>query len=292
MIFNPSAGRLSDADREHVVTGLTEHLDLDVFPTTERNEGIELAEKAIADGHDLVVAFGGDGLVNEVVNAVAGSEASLGIIPGGTMNVFARSLDIPTGRDEAIERVVSGTARSVHLGRMNGRLFTFSAGCGFDAEAAELVETHLTNKRRFGEIYFYWSALRVLAGTYRHRNPSMILRGPFGEVPVSMAVANNTGPYAYFLSRPVRLAPEVRLEGGLDVFALRRMRIEALPFYAFRAAIAGDVSKHKDAFYAHDVEAFELVADEPFHCHVDGEPLEPTDRAQFRISRNALQVIM
>ena len=209
------------------------------------------------------------------------------------MNVFARALGIPKEPLAAVRHLterIGKPAREVNLGCANERYFTFSAGCGFDAEAAELVERDIPSKKRFGEVFFYWSAFRVLAGAYRHRDPTMTLSGPFGDIPVSMVVGCNTGPYAYLAGRAVRLTPKVELDKGLDVFALKKMRVEALPRYAWETAIAGDISGHKDAFYEHDLESFTVRSDQPFLRHVDGEPLEPSDQVTFSLARRALRV--
>src|SRR5919106_3634534 len=252
LIVNPNAGRLSERQREDVIAALGPRFRLEVVSTTARSTGIGLAADAAAAGETLVIAFGGDGHVNEVANGVAETEATLAIVPGGTMNVFARALGVPMDPFAAIEFIAERSPaepRLVPLGLMDDRYFTFSAGCGFDAEAAERVERYVPAKRRFGEAFFYWSAFRVLAGSYRHRNPSMVLRGAFGEVPASMAIACNAGPYAYLAGRPIEITPDVSLDGGIDVFALKRMRVEALPFYAWRVIIGHDISHHADAFY-------------------------------------------
>jgi diacylglycerol kinase family enzyme len=293
MIVNPNAGRLSEGARNDVVAALRARIDVEVLATTARDTGVDLSTEAARSGVETVIAFGGDGHINEVVNGVAETDVGLGIIPGGTMNVFARALGIPLDPEAAIEqliRALGSPSRTVPLGRMDDRYFTFSAGCGFDAEAASRVERYVPSKRRFGELFFYWSAFRVLTGTYRHRNPSMTLAGPFGSVPVAMAIVCNTGPYAYLGGRAVRVTPEVRLEGGIDVFALRSMRIEALPLYAWRAVVSGDLVHHDDAFYASDLDSFELSSDEPFHRHVDGEPLPPARSARFSVVKDALKV--
>jgi diacylglycerol kinase family enzyme len=292
LIINPNAGRARAQEREDVVDALDARFRLEVFTTTGRDTGIPLAAEAAAHGVGLVIAYGGDGHVNEVLNGIAGTSSALGIIPGGTMNVFARALGIPRDPSEAIEhlaRSISGPERVVNLGRMDDRYFSFSAGCGFDAEAAELVESEVTNKKRFGEIFFYWGALRVLAGAYRHRNPTMVMKGPFGEIPVAMAIACNAGPYAYLAGRGVSIAPEVRLEGGLDVFALRRMRIESLPWYTLRS-LGGKLIGHRDAVYERDLEGFEITSEVPFHRHVDGEPLEPATFTRLTLARDVLRV--
>ena len=105
-----------------------------------------------------------------------------------------------------------------------------------------------------------------------------------------MAVACNTGPYAYLGSRAIELTPDVALDRGLDIFALRTMRIEAFPVYAWRCLVSGDLVHHKDAFYASDLSEFELLAEEPFHLHVDGEPLPAATEVRFRIAPHVLKV--
>jgi diacylglycerol kinase family enzyme len=293
LIVNPNAGRSSEASREGVVGALRARFEIRGFATTARDTGISLAAGAAQEGESLVIAFGGDGHINEVVNGLAGTDTKLGIIPGGTMNVFARALGIPLDPFDAVEHLVARLneePRWVSLGKMDDRYFTFSAGCGFDAEAAERVERYVPAKRRMGEVFFYWSAFRVLAGTYRHRSPTMKLTGPFGTVPVAMAIACNAGPYAYLFGRPVEITPNVRLEGGLDVFALRTMRIEALPLYVWRSIISGDLTDHGDTFYASDLTEFEIHADKPFSRHTDGEPLRPGTSARFSLAKDVLKV--
>jgi hypothetical protein len=82
----------------------------------------------------------------------------------------------------------------------------------------------------------------------------------------------------------------VKLEKGLDIFALRSMRIEALPLYAWRSVFTGDLVHHDDAFYKSDLDEFELRSEKPFARHVDGEPLTPATSARFSIERSALWV--
>jgi diacylglycerol kinase family enzyme len=293
LVVNPNAGRLSERAREETIASLRSQLRVDVHFTTARDTGITIASDLARAGERLVIAFGGDGHVNEVANGLAGTDSVLSIVPGGTMNVFARALGIPLDPQDAIDRLVARIdepVRTVPLGRIDERYFTFSAGCGFDAEAAERVERYVPSKRRFGEAFFYWSAFRVLTGTFRHRGPSMTLKGDFGSVDVAMAIVCNAGPYAYLAGRPVNVTPDVSLDRGVDVFALRQMRVEALPFYVWRVAVSGDLVHHPDAFYESDLAKFELAAEHPFSRHVDGEPLSPARTARFSVERDILKV--
>ena len=294
VVVNPNAGRLTEQVRRDVVAELRARFEVDAYSTTARGTGVGLTKDLVERGAKVVVAFGGDGHVNEVVNGVAGTDSTLAVIPGGTMNVFSRALGIPLDPFKAIdhlERSFNDPPRLVPLGKMNDRYFTFSAGCGFDAEAAERVERYVPAKRRFGEVFFYWSAFRVLAGSFRNRAPTMTLKGPWGEEMVAMAIASNAGPYAYLMGRPVSIAPEVKLEGGIDVFALKSMRLEALPLYAWRVAVSGDLIQHPDAFYEADLQTFEVSAEEPFSRHVDGEPLPPSRTARFSVEPDILKVL-
>jgi diacylglycerol kinase family enzyme len=293
LIANPNAGPWSGQSRATVVEALRAAFAVEAYATAARDTGITIAAEAAEAGAELVIAFGGDGHVNEVANGLAGTSASLGIIPGGTMNVFARALGVPLDPFKAIDHLVGAYHRPsfrVPLGRMDERYFTFSAGCGFDAEAAERVERYVPAKRRLGEMWFYWSAFRVLAGSYKYRRPSMILRGDFGRVAVAMAIACNAGPYAYLAGRRVNLAPNVRLHGGLDVFALKTMRAESVPAYAWRVMVSGDLVHHPDVIYESDLEEFELSSPQPFSRHVDGEPLAPARSAHFKIVPGILKV--
>lgn len=293
LIINPASGKMSAGDRDKVAALLARHFKLEVISTTARDAAIGLARTAAESKPTVVIAFGGDGHVNEVVNGLAGSDVPLGVIPGGTMNVFARALGIPTKAPDAVVYLAAaskGEPTAVPLGKMDDRLFTFSAGCGFDAETAERVEGHLTSKRRLGEPFFYWSAFRVLLGAHRHRDPKMILEGPWGRVPVAMAVAANCGPYAYLVGRAVELTPKVRLDAGLDVFAMRSMRLEQLPWYAFITTIEGNLTKHPEAFYRSDLKTFRVTAAKPFARHTDGEPLAKTTESVFSVVDKAIRV--
>src|ERR1051326_4668665 len=96
LIMNPEARGVTPALQHLMTTALEARFRLELTETHAPDAGVDVARRAVEDGADLLIAFGGDGLVNEVVNGMAGSDATLAIIPGGTMNVFARNLGLPT----------------------------------------------------------------------------------------------------------------------------------------------------------------------------------------------------
>src|SRR6478609_6045313 len=127
-------------------------MSLRIVQTQARGHAMELAAHAATEGLDIVIALGGDGTVNEVVNGLLGDMSrpdplavpALGIVPGGNANVMSRSLGIPVDPVEATGALMAAVAqnrtRQVGLGRANGRWFTFAAGLGLDAEVVAAVE--------------------------------------------------------------------------------------------------------------------------------------------------------
>ncbi len=132
-----------------------------IYATRSREEAIELAQRFASEGEPLVIAAGGDGTLNAVVEGLAGSETSLGIFPTGTMNVFARELGIPYDRlENAMEVIDGGHSHEVDLFQMNGAPFVQMAGVGFDAQVIE--ETTWERKKRLGPFAYLLSATKVL----------------------------------------------------------------------------------------------------------------------------------
>lgn len=132
-----------------------------IYATRSRDEAIELARRFAEEGEDLVIAAGGDGTLNAVIEGLAGSETALGVFPTGTMNVFAREMGIPYDRlENAMEVIDHGHHEEVDLFAMNGAPFVQMAGVGFDAQVIE--ETTWESKKRFGPLAYLFAATKVL----------------------------------------------------------------------------------------------------------------------------------
>lgn len=294
LIMNPGARAVTPALQHLMTTALEARFKLTVTQTHGPDAGVEVAREAAEAGAELLIAYGGDGLVNEVVNGMAGSDATLAIIPGGTMNVFARNLGIPSNPAEAADRILreAGHAepRPMPLGMANDRYFTFAAGCGFDAEAVHRVESHRQAKQRFGEPYFYAAALSTFAASYATKRPFMSVAGAFGEEPAVLAVGMVAATYAYLAGRPLRLSPggRARPHHGLNLFLLRRLHYLHLPVYAL-GALTGRFGP--EALNLPDVAEFTVTGEQPISYHVDGESLEPATRIEVRPAPFRLSVL-
>src|SRR5579859_648033 len=143
LIANPTAGSYTQHQRqiEETIAFLQSHgWQVDLRLTRVAGEARTLAEEAVAQHMDIVVAIGGDGTINEIIQELAGSETALGILPTGTMNVWAREIGIPLDSEGAQEILLHGRVRRIDLGKVNERYFLLMAGIGFDGEVTHAVE--------------------------------------------------------------------------------------------------------------------------------------------------------
>ena len=138
VIVNPYATTMSVRLKQLVVYALQGRFEVEAVDTQRKGHAIELCQAAADEGYDVVVAFGGDGTVNEAANGLAGTATVLTCLPGGATNVYCRMLGIPTDVVDATEHLLgladAWQPRAVDIGRVNDRWFTFSAGAGLDAD--------------------------------------------------------------------------------------------------------------------------------------------------------------
>src|SRR5437588_9372888 len=157
VIVNPYATTVSDRLKNLVVYALRGSFQVDAIDTEGRDHATELCREAAQEGYDVVVAFGGDGTVNEAANGLAGSDTPLSCLPGGRTNVYCPMLGIPTDVVDATEHLLQladdWRPRRLDLGHVNERKFLFSAGVGLDASVVERVDAHPRLKARLGEWY-------------------------------------------------------------------------------------------------------------------------------------------
>jgi diacylglycerol kinase family enzyme len=293
LIMNPEARGVTPSLQHLMTTAMQARFHLGVTQTHARDAGIDVARHAVDRGARLLIAFGGDGLVNEVVNGMAGSDATLAIIPGGTMNVFARNLGLPTNPADAADHIISRAGRveprRMALGLANDRHFTFACGCGFDAEAAARVESHRGAKRRYGEPYFYAAALATFAASYALRKPFLACEGDFGTEEAVMVIGLVSHAYAYLAGRPLRLVPREAPEGTLGLFLVRRLQPVHLPRYAL-GMLTGRFGGGAVALA--DVDDLTVTGDGPVAYHVDGETQEPAEKIHIRRAPDTLKVLV
>ena len=179
VIVNPFATAVSDRLRNLVMHALAARYEVDAVETRSRGHAIEIAREAAGDGYDVVIAFGGDGTVNEAANGLAGSDVPLTCLPGGSANVFCKLLGIPGEIVDATQHLLAladdFVPRRIDLGEVEGRLYMFSAGIGIDADVVRGVDARPRLKARFGPYFFSAAAVATLTRHYLLRAPRMFV---------------------------------------------------------------------------------------------------------------------
>jgi diacylglycerol kinase family enzyme len=209
---------------------LSTHHEVVLKETNRRGHAARLAQGAVADGIEVVVVLGGDGTLNEAANGLAGTTVALAVLPGGSTNVFARTIGLANDPIEATNQILSGLeagpAQRVGLGQAKGRSFLFHAGIGFDAAVVARVERLAPLKRYTGPLVFVWAALSTWANGYDRHRPHFALRSGGEKVAgCYFAVCLNTDPYTFLGSRPLHLAPGTTLDQPLSIIAFRRLSL-------------------------------------------------------------------
>lgn len=218
VIFNPAAGRRHGWRFQATVERLEGLVTL--YRTTKPGDATEMAVNMVGEGVDAIVAAGGDGTINEVVNGLAGSAAALGVIPLGTANVMAHALGIGTRPDKVASVINAGRRRRIRLGRVHsaaqegGRLFVLMAGAGFDAQVVADVSSAL--KRHTGALAY---VVETLSGAFKYPFPTLKVTVDGREHAGVTAVVCN-GP---LYGGPFVAAPRADLEqAGFEIRILER----------------------------------------------------------------------
>ncbi|GHC60811.1 diacylglycerol/lipid kinase family protein [Streptomyces cinnamoneus] len=318
LVVNPSATTTSARTRDVLAHALASDLKLDVATTEYRGHARDLARRAAESGNiELVVALGGDGTVNEVVNGLlhAGPDPEglprLAVVPGGSTNVFARALGLPNDVVEAtgalLDALREGSERTVGLGLAAGtpgtddegapsRWFTFCAGFGFDAGVVGRVEQQRERGKRSTHALYVRQAMRQFFGETNRRNGAITLERP-GEEPLRnlvMSIICNTAPWTYLGNRPVYAAPEASFDTALDVLGFTKLSTLTAARYATQLMTStperGPQGKH--AVSLHDQTSFTLHSQAPLPFQMDGDHLGVRTSVTFTGVRRALRVIV
>jgi diacylglycerol kinase family enzyme len=299
IIVNPYATTVSDRLKNLVVYALRGSYEVDAIDTEARDHATELCRQAAREGYDVVVAFGGDGTVNEAANGLAGSNTPLSALPGGRTNVYCRMLGIPTDVVDATEHLLmladDWRPRRVDLGYVNDRKFLFSAGAGLDASVVERVDAHPRLKARVGEWYYAWTGINTFNRHYLIKPPRMEARIGEKRIEGVTAIIQNASPYTYFGGRPVHMGEGAELDSGdLAGIVLRSARPIHVPTIIWRAlSRRARVVRHRQVEPFAGVTRLELrsLDDRPLPLQVDGDYIGEVREALFGVTPRGIAVV-
>ncbi len=309
IIVNPYATTVSNRLKNLVVYALQGRYDVTAVDTARQGHAIELCAEAAEKDYDVVVAFGGDGTVNEAANGLAGTGVPLTCLPGGSTNVFGKMLGIPGDIVDATEHLLriadDWRPRRVDLARVGyvsgpgeGRFrhFTFSAGVGLDASVVERVDRHPHLKARLGAWYFTYAAITTFLRRYVARPPRLEIELPDGtRLRGVTAVVQNAQPFTYFKNRPVRAADAGTLDDGtLAGVVLRRSTPTVMPTVIWRVfSRRARLTRHRavDGFAGVEGLMVRSRDGEPVPLQCDGDYVGDVTEATFGLTPRALTIV-
>jgi diacylglycerol kinase family enzyme len=295
LVVNAFASSVTARNTVVVHRTLSQRNDVEIAETNRRGHATRFAQDAARRGVDVVVGFGGDGTLNEVATGVAGSPTAIGVLPGGSTNVFARTVGMPndpvTAAGILAAGLRAGSIGPIGLGRVNGRYFCFHTGIGYDAAVVRTVERRAAWKRWVGHPLFMASALTTWVG-YDRARPHFSVRTPSATVPDGyFTVVLNTNPYTYLGNRPLDLSPAATLERGLVAVTFRTMSAVRILGSLIGALRGGGIEPSGHLDVQTDLAELAVEHDEPFHYQLDGDYLGETTRLHFRHVPDAVNLV-
>jgi diacylglycerol kinase family enzyme len=300
VIVNPYATTVSDRLKNLVIYALQGRYDVEAIDTQAQGHATELCHAAAEEGYDVVVAFGGDGTVNEVANGLVGSDTPLTCLPGGATNVFGRTLGIPGDVVDATEHLLlmadDFRPRRVDTGLVNGRHFVFASGVGLDASVVERVDAHPYRKAKFGEYYFTWAAISSFNKTYLVKPPRMRVEAAGKTIDGVTVIVQNSDPFTYFGTRPIRVCEGAGLDTGtLGLTVLQRATLLEMPTLIPRifTGRAKSVTGHRQVAGFDPVETLTVTSADgrPLPLEADGDFLGDFERIEYGVAPASLPVV-
>jgi YegS/Rv2252/BmrU family lipid kinase len=280
VIVNPVAGSPEKIrDWQERVQSIVQNCP--VRATSNPREAEALARRGVAEGFTRIVAAGGDGTINEVANGLAGSGAALGVLPLGTVNVFAMELGLPSQNLELCWEIIRGTnVRLVDLPSANGKYFVQLGGVGLDAQVVK--ETSLALKRSFGPLSYLISAAQIAA----RQPPRLFVESDHAPVEEGSFVLIGNGrlyggPFPFFKQAIID-------DGLFDVVVFKRLGYLEIIKYLQDVFFSSDIRAPEVEYF--QTQHLRLTSEQDVPVELDGE-LAGSCPVEFRIDKKALRVL-
>src|SRR5215218_545631 len=263
LVVNSFASSVTARNTVVVHRRLSRDHDVELVETNRCGHATRFAHDAARRGADVVVGFGGDGTVNEVATGIAGSATALGVLPGGSTNVFARTIGLPNDPVAAAELL--------------------DTGIGYDAAVVETVEKRASWKRWFGHPLFITAAVTTWAYGYDRKHPHFRVKTSERTIEDGyFTVVMNTNPYTYLGNRALDLSHAATFDRGLVVITFRTMRARTILATLGGALRGGGIEPSDRVDEQIDVDHLVIEHETPFPYQLDGDYLGETERLEFQ----------
>jgi len=306
LIVNATASSVTARARVVIQKALGSDHDLEVQETSRRGHAARLARGAANDGVDVVAVLGGDGTLNEAADGLVGTTTALAPLPGGSTNVYARTIGIAADPVDATAQLLGSldrrSFRRIGLGRVGDRYFLFHCGIGFDAAVVEQVERRAAFKRYAAHPLFVLAAFDTWLRTYDHGHGRFDVRidavdraTPDSEVieDATFVIVSKTSPYTFLGTRPIVVAPGASLDSPLALTVIRARHAAGMLTIAGAAlGSARLLHQHPSVVQRDGVCAATITSTEPFPYQVDGDYLGDVTRLDLGYVPDCLTLVV
>jgi diacylglycerol kinase (ATP) len=280
IILNPAADSERAQRKQADVQSLAR--DCEVYATTRTGEAEAMARRGVQEGFEKIVAAGGDGTINEVVNGLAGTGTTLGLLPIGTMNVFATELGLPVHDLEVCWKIVKGdSTRAVDLPKANQKFFVQLAGVGLDAQVVKETSSQL--KRNFGPLSYVISAVQIAA----RKPPKLFIQSEDASIDEGSFVLIGNGrlyggPFPFFKHAALD-------DGLLDVIVFKRLGYLEIIKYLQDVVFSSDIRVPEIEYF--QTRRLRVESDQTVPVELDGE-LVGNCPVEFSLQERSLRVLV
>jgi diacylglycerol kinase family enzyme len=298
LLVNATASSVTARKRVLIRKLLAAEHEVEVAETSRRGHAARLARAAANDGFDVVVVLAGDGTLNEAADGLLRTSTVLAPLPGGSTNVYARTLGFPNDAIDATNELLRSLSRDstkrIGVGRANRRPFLFNTGIGFDAAVIRRVE-------RYGELKRYASHPLHVAAAFdvffrgEAKNVRLDVELDTGEVieGVRFAIISKATPYTFLGALPLTVAPDAGIDRGLALTAFRSIDAISLLGGAVSALRSSRfLGNRKGVDRRHDLRRLIIRSGEPFPYQVDGDDAGDTEHLDIEFEPDALTVVI
>jgi diacylglycerol kinase family enzyme len=299
LIVNTTASSVTARKRVVIQQALGADHELEMAETSRRGHAARLARGAARRGIEVVAVLGGDGTLNEAADGLVGTDTALAPLPGGSTNVYARTLGIAHDPVDATAQLLGSLERRsfqrIGLGQVNGRYFLFHCGVGFDASVVSWVERHSAIKRYAAHPLFVVASFDTWLRTYDHSHGRFTVALGSGEVMEggTLAIVSKTSPYTYLGKRPLVVAPAAGLDSPLSVTVVSARRAPSMLTLAAAAMLSPEMlHRHPNVEHRDDVTAVTVTSSGPFPYQVDGDYLGEVHRLDFGYEPDVLTLVV
>ncbi len=298
LIVNATASSVTPRRRVIIQKLLGADHELTVSETSRRGHAARIARGAAAEGVDVVAVLAGDGTLNEAADGLVGTQTAIAPLPGGSTNVYARTLGIPDDPIEAVGDLLDAlerrSFRRIGLGRVGDRHFLFHCGVGFDAAVVESVERRAAFKRYAAHPLFVAAAFDTWLRTYDHSHGRFSVKLSDGETvsDATLLIVSKTSPYTYLGHRPIVVAPAAGLDSALSFTVVRSRHVPSILSVAARAFLSPKaLHRQRDVVHRDGVTGATILGEEPFPYQVDGDYLGDVRRLDVAFVPDALTLV-